>query len=361
MPAHIIGIGTVSPLGCGINSFKSGLEGAKQPLLEDVEIKTPSGIINSKAYKSKVTGLDQYIQKSKLRRIDNFLQMALMASYLAIEDSNIQIEDRTRIGIVFGSGYGPIQTSLNFFDDIIDYGDKCASPTQFANSVHNSLVSNVSISLQLQGPSLTLSSLEMTTASVFSTALSWIDTGTVDYVLAGVGDEYSAITGYAANLSGAKEVKAIKPFEFNDCTYIPGEGFAAFMLGSVPSEKKYCKIDQVRSGSGNNFNVDRFDAVFLAANGEKEAGRHYLSIKRADKDLFAYSPLYGGMPVGQGFDLAAAALSLKEGVVYQSPDFIAAASNKRQISKEILDSEDSTVGCLQYDKDGNYSLISLSS
>ena len=361
MPAHIVGIGTVSPLGCGIDSFKSGLDGNKQPLLENVEIKTPSGIITSKAYRSKVIGLDQFIQKSKLRRIDNFLQMALMASYLAIEDSNIQIKDKTKIGIVFGTGYGALQTSLNFFDDIIDYGDKCASPTQFANSVHNSLVSNVSISLQLQGPSLTLSSLEMTTASVFSTALSWIETGTVDYVLAGVGDEYSTITGYATNLAGAKGVEAIKPFEFNECTYIPGEGFVAFLLGSSASEKKYCQIDQVRSGRDHAFKSDEFDALFLAANGERESGRRYLPSKSADKNLFAYSPLYGGMPTGQGFDLAAAALSLKEGVIYQSPDFAAAASNKAQISKDILDSEDSTIGCLQYDKNGNYSLISLSS
>lgn len=358
MAANIIGIGTVSPLGCGINSFKSGMEGSIQPLIENVEIKTPSGIIGSKAYRSKVTGLDQFIQKSRLRRIDNFLQMALMASYLAIEDSKIEIEDRTRIGIVFGSGYGLLQTSLNFFDDIIDYGDKCASPTQFANSVHNSLVSNVSISLKLQGPSLTLSSLEMTTASVFSTALSWIEAGTVDYVLAGVGDEYSAITGYAANLSGAKEVETVKPFEFNGCTYIPGEGFAAFMLGDLPSEKRYCKIDQVSSGRDHNLTIDQFDALFLAANGEKEAGRHYLPLKSADNKLFAYSPLYGGMPTGQGFDIAAAALSFENKTLYQSPDF---GSNKSGISRELLPSGESTIGCLQYDKDGNHSLISLSS
>lgn len=358
MTTHIIGIGTVSPLGCGINSFKSGLEETKKPLLEDVEIKTPSGIISSKAYRSNVIGLDQFIQKSKLRRIDNFLQMSLMASYLAIEDSNIPLEDRTKIGIVFGSGYGPIQTSLNFFDDIIDYGDKCASPTQFANSVHNSLVSNVSISLKIQGPSLTLSSLEMTTASVFSTALNWIETGTVDYVLAGVGDEYSAITGYGANLSGAKKVEAIKPFEFNNCTYIPGEGFAAFLLGNSASEKKYCKIDQVRSGRGDNFTIDSFDALFLAANGEKESGKHYMPLKSTDNNLFAYSPLYGGMPVGQGFDIATAAISLENRTLYQSPEFKPSDSNK---SKEVLPSGSSSIGCLQYDKDGNYSLISLSS
>lgn len=361
MAAHVIGIGTISPLGCGINSFKSGLEGAIEPLLEDVEIKTPSGIISSKAYRSKVAGLDQFIQKSKLRRIDNFLQMALMASYLAIEDSKVQIEDRTRIGVVFGSGYGPLQTSLNFFDDLIDYGDKCASPTQFANSVHNSLVSNVSISLKLQGPTLTLSSLEMTTASVFSTALSWIETGTVDYVLAGVGDEYSAITGYGANLSGAKEVEDIQPFEFNECTYIPGEGFVAFMLGNLSSEKRYCKIDQVRSGRGNDLAIDQFDAVFLAANGEKEAGKHYLPLKGAGKNFLAYSPLYGGMPVGQGFDVAAAALSLKNKSIYPSPDFSSSSSKGSTISKKILPSEKSSIGCLQYDKDGNHSLISLSS
>lgn len=360
MAAHVLGIGTVSASGCGIDSFKSALEGRTAPTIREEEMETPSGIIRSKAYRAQVTGLDRFIPKSKLRRIDNFLQTALMASYLSIEDSAMEIEDRTRVGVVFGSGYGALQTSLSFFDDLIDYGDKCASPTQFANSVHNSLVSNVSINLKLQGPCLTVSALEMTTASVFSTALAWLESGTVDYVLAGVGDEYSEMSSYGAQLLGAGDVTAIKPFAFDECTYIPGEGFVTFMLGKSPSPKQYCRIDNVESGNGADFSLKKLDALFLAANGEKETGSYYKALELPDTELFTYSPLYGGLPVGQGFDLAAAALSLKEGVYYQSSENGRAVSDRAALAKKDMTKDEGTIGCLQYDKDGNYSLISLS-
>jgi len=360
MAAHVLGIGTVSALGCGIDSFKSGLKGEAAPLIKEEDMETPSGMIRSKAYRAEVVGLDRFIPKTKLRRIDNFLKTALMASYLAIEDSGLEIEDKTRIGVIFGSGYGALQTSLSFFDDLIDYGDKCASPTQFANSVHNSLVSNVSINLKLQGPCLTVSALEMTTASVFSTAINWLESGTVDYVLAGVGDEYSEVSSYAAHLLGAEDVTAMKPLAFDECSYIPGEGFVTFLLGRKPSAKQYCQIDTVESGKNTAFADMELNALFLAANGDKETGRYYKALELPDTGLFSYSPLYGGMPVGQGFDLAAAALSLKEGSCYRSSEHGMATSDQAGLTKKDMTKGKNAIGCLQYDKDGNYSLISLS-
>ncbi|MDT8317021.1 MAG: beta-ketoacyl synthase N-terminal-like domain-containing protein [bacterium] len=360
MTAHVLGIGTVSALGCGIDSFKSGLEGTAAPLIKEEEIKTPSGRIRSKAFRTEVVGLDRFMPKPKLRRIDNFLQTALMASYLSIEDSGLEIEDKTRTGVIFGSGYGALQTSLSFFDDLIDYGDKCASPTQFANSVHNSLVSNVSINLKLQGPCLTVSALEMTTASVFSTALAWLDSGAVDYVLAGVGDEYSKVNSYAAHLMGAEGVEAMKPFAFDECSYIPGEGFVTFMLGKKASPRQYGRIDKVLSGKDTSLADRELNALFLSANGDKETGRYYKALELPHTGLFSYSALYGGMPVGQGFDLAAAALSLKEGVYYRSSGHGITASNQAGPIKIDMTKGRTHIGCLQYDKDGNCSLISIS-
>src|SRR3972149_3161853 len=146
----------------------------------------------------------KYTDKRQDSRIDRFIQMALLSSFLAIEDSGLILDDRTRIGIIFGSGYGPLQTTFRFLDSLIDFGDKCASPTLFANSVHNSLASHVSILLKVQGPCLTVTCFEQTTFSVMTTAINWLREGTADYVLAGVGDEYCDVRGYATLLSGGR-------------------------------------------------------------------------------------------------------------------------------------------------------------
>lgn len=359
MKARILGIGTVSPLGCGIETLQNGLEGTAQPNIVEHIVETAKGGVNLPVYTSAVEGLDRFIPRNKLRRIDRFLQMALLSSFLAIEDSGLDLGDKTRVGIVFGTGYGPLQTSFDFTDTLIDDGDKCASPTLFANSVHNALVSNVSIALKLQGPCLTLTSFEMTTTSVFSTASAWLEEGTVDYVLAGVGDEYCEVRGYSTILSGSENVSTMKPFAYNDCTFLPGEGFVSFLLGSKKGSKAYGSISSIEKGRGNPVKSWDHNTLFMAANGDRSTGCHYDKLQNEKELTKLYSPLYGGMPVGQGFDVAIAALSLKEGKLYPSPEVSGAEQDQADSQTREISHIDS-IACLQYDDNGNFGLITLS-
>jgi len=349
MKPSILGLGSVSALGCGIDTLSEGLRSIKKPTIVEKELTTSSGVKTLPVFSCNVEGLDRFIPRNKLRRIDRFLQMGLLSSYLAIEESELEIEDKSRVGIIFGTGYGPLQTSFSFFDTLIDDGDKCASPTLFANSVHNSLVSNVSIALKIEGPCQTLTAFDMTTASVFSTAAHWLESGIVDYVLAGVGDEYCEVRGYATLLSGSDKNKPLSPLDFNDCTYLPGEGFVAFLLGREESKKGYGRIDSVTCGRAGDLSHDNSDAYFLAANGNSKTGPYYDQCKEEHIPVFTYSELYGGMPVGQGFDVAIAALSLQAGKLYSPGN-----SNASPLC------DLSRIGCVQYDDNGNGSIIKLS-
>ena len=163
---YITGMGTVSALGCGIETLRAGLDKRVLPNIVGEKIEGAHEEIDLKVYTAEVDGLDRFVPKRALRRIDRFNRMALMASFLALEDSGITITDRTRVGIVFGSGYGPLSTTFGFLDSLIEFGDKCASPTLFANSVHNALASQVSISMKIEGPSLTVTSFEATFGAV---------------------------------------------------------------------------------------------------------------------------------------------------------------------------------------------------
>lgn len=354
MKPAILGIGSVSALGCGIETLREGLLSEKKPEISEKELITREGTKTLPVYSAAVEGLDRFIPRNKLRRIDPFLQMGLLSSYLALEESGINIaemEDKSRIGIVFGTGYGPLQTSFAFFDTLIDDGDKCASPTLFANSVHNSLVTNVSIALNIEGPCQTLTCFDMTTASVFSTASDWLEKGIVDYVLAGVGDEYCEVRGYATLLSGYDKAKKFSPMDFNDCTFLPGEGFVTFLLGREEMQKGYGKIDSVRSGRVEELHLSECDAHFFAANGNSQTGPHYKQLQSNETPSLSYAPLYGGMPVGQGFDLAIAALSLREKTIYSPFD--------DRPPKKMDDL--STIACIQCDEKGYGSFITISS
>src|SRR3972149_4657831 len=277
MSIAVLGIGTVSALGCGIETLKSGLEGKVKPAIEEHKIATADGEASLKVYTAGVRGLDRFVARPAMRRMDRFIQMALLSSYLAIEDSGVILDDRTRIGIVFGSGYGPLQTTFSFLDSLIDFGDKCASPTLFANSVHNSLASHVSILLKIQGPCLTVTCFEQTTFSVMSTAINWLREGTADYVLAGGGDEYCDVRSYATLLLGGGGCSEINPLSFDECSYLYGEGFVVFLLGVGTTDRGYCNLISAETGE-NEVSGDH-EVLFLAANGDKERGRFYRQLR----------------------------------------------------------------------------------
>lgn len=346
MSMTILGIGAVSAMGCGTGALKAGLEGRAAPAMAEYVIDTAGGRVSVKAYTARVEGLERFLPRPALRRVGKFIQMALLSSFLAFEDAGVEIRDRTRVGIVFGSGYGPLQTTFDFLDTFIDFGDKCASPTLFANSVHNSLASQASILLKLQGPCVTLTCFERTTASVMSIANAWLENGAADYVLAGAGDEYCGVRGYATALSAPCKASVIAPFDFDDCTYAPGEGFAAFLLGK--GRGGYCAVSVDEPDASAI--ADRHGAVLLAANGALDTGRFYRKAIAGKERVRAYSPLYGGMPTGDAFDVAIAAISLRDGLFY--PD-------RKDAGAERLGSDDA-IGCLKFDAAGMANLFTLS-
>src|SRR3972149_12327788 len=80
MRIPVLGIGTVSALGCGIETLKTGLEGKVKPAIEEHKIATADGETSFKVYKAGVSGLDRFVSRQALRRMDRFIQMALLSS-----------------------------------------------------------------------------------------------------------------------------------------------------------------------------------------------------------------------------------------------------------------------------------------
>jgi 3-oxoacyl-[acyl-carrier-protein] synthase II len=338
MSIAVLGIGTVCALGCGIASLKDGLEGTNRPTVRQNSIETATGTVSLPVYEVEVQGLDRFVPRASLRRIDRFSQMALLAANLAIEDSAVPLPgDTSRVGIIFGSAYGPAHTSFRFLDGVIDFGDKCGSPTLFTNSVHNSLASLVSMSLRILGPANTVTCFHQTAKAIFEAAELWLENRVVDRVLVGLGDEYCPVLGYAvANFASA--FSEIRPFGLEDCSYIPGEGFVCFLLGR-DSEESHVTL-------GNNDDAGNY--LFLAANGEQEGAHGYRRLLESGKKCAAYSPLFGSMPLGIGLDIAIAALSIRQGLIHPAP----ASTFRAPVSL----GEKESIACVQCWEGGGFSV-----
>jgi len=104
-------------------------------------------------------------------------------------------------------------------------------------------------------------------------------------------------------------------------TSIPAEG-AAFLLLARESASRggYCTLDASTTGCMPipGFPFPDPGLLVLGADGCSESGRRYAAVAQNAR-VACYTPVYGSMPAGPAFDLAAAALILKGGRVFPSP------------------------------------------
>lgn len=317
----IEGIGVVGGFGCGISDLSRALtEAASSPGTFDLS--TGSGTVRIPAFQADVSRLGEFIPVRTLRRIDRFSRLGLLGGHLALADAGLPEAERSRLGIIIASGYGATGITYAFLKSFINDGDICASPTYFANSVHNSAAAHISIQLGAMGPSLTVTHFHLSVPSALATARLWLAEGRVQRVLFGAVDELSELIGYVRyRTRDASPAAPMTPLRTERETSIPGEGAAFLLLAREGASRGgYCTLDASATGGppipGGPFPGPGL--LVLGADGCRESGRRYASVAKNTR-VACYTPLYGSMPAGPAFDLAAAALILKGGRVFPSP------------------------------------------
>ncbi len=193
-----------------------------------------------KTEKADSSDLNNYFAPRRLRRVDHFTRMTMLAACRALLDESGQGYENTPAlpedtGIVVSTGYGPSQTIFDFLDSIIEFGPGCASPLSFSHSVHNIPAATLSLFMGKQCPCTTLCQTRGPLIAGLNTAACWINEGRVNKVLLGAVDERTPILDY--NTTRLLEEK-------NSCQYIPlTEGACFFLLSKPESTSRYGTIE----------------------------------------------------------------------------------------------------------------------
>jgi 3-oxoacyl-[acyl-carrier-protein] synthase II len=356
------GIGAVGGFGAGVDAFRRALhEGGVLP--GSTPLPMTGEQVDLTAFMADTSPLKDFIPIRTLRRVDHFSRLALLGAHLALADAALPETDRAGLAVVVASGHGATGITFAFQDSFINDGDICASPTHFANSVHNSAAANISILVGATGPSLTVSQFALSVPSALLAARQWLQDGRCTRVLFGAVDELSRLTAHywhrqhAAPPPGASP----RPLESGVETAVPGEGALFMLLSTDPGDAApgYCTVDEVVVGRSLPAGALRVPAglVVLGADGVPVTGVRYAEAA-AGARIACYTPLYGSMPVSPAFDLAAAALVLREGRVFGSPgadaiDFPATVAG----AGEPLDA--ARAACLTLDDDQGHGLVTL--
>lgn len=322
MRIAIQGVGVVGGFGCGLEALSSALATkAVQttevcPVPGDESIRIPALLADT-------APLERFVSKRATRRIDHFSRLALLGSHLAMQDAGeLETTDRERLGIIIATGYGPTRTTFAFLDSVMDDGDICASPTHFSNSVHNAAAAHVAIQLKAGGPNLTVSQFEMSVPSALLAARQWLAEGRVDKILFGAVDEYCSVLGYCwERFFHASTSQPMRPLDLLQQSARVGEGAAFFVL-TQDTCSRYGFIDEVGLERPESVlpQADGSTIFLLGADGHSCCGANYRRVLPAQARVAAYAPVYGSFPVGQSFDLAVAALALRDGRLPLVPD-----------------------------------------
>ena len=235
----ITGLGTVNPLGNDVAStwsaLMAGQSGAAPITLFDASL-------HRTQFACEVKGFDPnaWFDVKEQRKLDRFTMLAYASAFEAYNDAALpEDEDRTRIGVIFGSGMGGVRT---FEDQVTEHehqGDGVPhySPFLIPRIITDIAAGYIAIRLGLKGPNFCTTAACASSAIAFMSAMNHIRLGKVDAVLVG-GSEAEicsiSIGGFnalrALSTRNDEPQKASRPFSASRDGFVAGEGAACIML-----------------------------------------------------------------------------------------------------------------------------------
>src|SRR5690606_6039953 len=110
----VTGMGAVTPIGLSIDEFWDSMMKGKSGCAPITKFDT-SKVTTKFACELKGFDPTNFMDKKTARRLDHFAQYGLAAASQAVADANLNPEnlseeEKSRIGVIFGSGIGGIQT-----------------------------------------------------------------------------------------------------------------------------------------------------------------------------------------------------------------------------------------------------------
>lgn len=243
----ITGIGCISPLGNDLASTWEGLREGRSGIARITSL-------DPEPYDCKIAGevkdfnADQYFRVPKdARRADRYVQLAVAASKMAMEDSGLNVEDidPRRYGVMVGSGIGGLATLENEHTTYLNRGPKRVSPFTIPMMISNIASGIVSMEFGLKGPNMSIVTACATSNHNIGEAWRIIKFGDADGFLCG-GAEATILPMGLCGFANMKALstrnddpeRASRPFDKGRDGFVMGEGSGVIMIEELEHAKK---------------------------------------------------------------------------------------------------------------------------
>ena len=236
----------ISPVGLdvpttwqGLVSGKSGVDYITQFDPEPLETKIAAEV--------KDFDPGQYLDRKAYRHMDRFAQFAIAASFQAVEQANIRIDDTNAegIGVVIGVGLGGLSTLLDQNQVLMERGPDRVSPFLIPMMIADMASGQVAILLGAKGPNFCTTSSCASGSDAVGEAFEIVRRGDAQAMITGGAE--AVITPLAfAGFNAARALstrnhepqKASRPFDAERDGFVIGEGAAILIMESLPFATK---------------------------------------------------------------------------------------------------------------------------
>ncbi|HEX7785888.1 MAG TPA: beta-ketoacyl-ACP synthase II [Methylomirabilota bacterium] len=237
----VTGVGAVTPVGNTAEEFWAALIQGKSgigPITRFDASLLPTKIAGE------VKGFDslRYIDKKDDRKLDPFLKYAVACAVMAVEDAGLNVErvDRTRFGVLVGSGIGGISTLLDTHKTLLDKGPDRVSPFFIPMLIINMASGLISMRFGAKGPNSSVVTACATGNHAIGDALKIIQRNDADVMIAG-GSEAIILpltfAGFcqmkAMSTRNDEPARASRPFDAARDGFVCGEGGGLLVLESL--------------------------------------------------------------------------------------------------------------------------------
>jgi 3-oxoacyl-[acyl-carrier-protein] synthase II len=278
--AVVTGMGVVSPVGNNLEEYRKAI----------FEGKNGVGTItrfDATEYSSRIAAeikdfdAAAYMDKKEIRRADLSEQFAIAASQMALDDSGLDLGkiDRTRAGVVIGSGIGGIATFENQHRTLLESGPGRVSPFFIPMMIIDMCAGLVAIRFGFQGPNYATVSACSSSSHALLDALKIIQRGDADIMITG-GSESTITPTSVAGFCSARALstrndapeKSSRPFDKDRDGFVIGEGSGIIVLESLEhAQARGARIYAEMIGAGMTCDAHHMTAPIPDGSGARMA------------------------------------------------------------------------------------------
>ena len=292
----ITGLGAITPLGLGVDSFFQGLLDGKNGISKVESFDTEK-------FTCKIGGeikdfdATNYMDPKEARRNDRFVHFAFAATKQAVADAglNMDQEDPDRVGVFIGSGIGGMDTIEKNCIKLIEGGPRKVSPFMIPALISNMASGVIGIELGAMGPNFSIVSACATGAHSIGESLKTLRLGEADVMIAGGSEATITSLSYAGfcsmkamSTNNDDPEHASRPFDLNRDGFVMGEGAGVVVLETLEhARKRGAKIHCELVGYGASCDANHITAPHPEGKGligAMKRALHFAQLNTTDVD-----------------------------------------------------------------------------